>query len=69
MEKETSLAGDAGFMRLDEVLKLLPFGKSRWFSGVRRGEFPKPVKYGRVSLYRRREILALVEKINGGAAA
>lgn len=63
LEKDVVAAGDAGFMRLPEVLRLVPVGKSRWFSGVRSGEFPRPLKLGRASLYRRKDIQALLAKI------
>jgi prophage regulatory protein len=33
-------------IRLSEVLKLLPISKSTWWSGVRSGRFPRPVKLG-----------------------
>lgn len=70
MEKETPLAGDEGFLRLEQVLELLPFRRSKWFAGVRDGTFPKPYKHGRNSFYRKKDIKELIAKIeNGGAAA
>jgi predicted DNA-binding transcriptional regulator AlpA len=50
-------------IRLKEVLALLPIGRSTWYAGIRTGRFPKPVKLGqRVSAYRLRDILALIER-------
>ncbi|PCI01958.1 MAG: transcriptional regulator [Alphaproteobacteria bacterium] len=33
-----------GFLRLPEVLKLFPVSKSTWWTGVKSGTYPKPVK-------------------------
>ncbi len=32
------------FLRLPEVLERIPVSKSTWWSGIRKGIFPKPVK-------------------------
>jgi prophage regulatory protein len=32
------------FLRLPQVLERIPVSKSTWWSGVRKGIFPKPVK-------------------------
>lgn len=51
-----------GFIRLPEVLKLFPIGKSTWWAGVKSGRFPKPVKLGpRTTAWRIEDILALIE--------
>ena len=33
-----------GFLRLTQVLELIPVGKSTWWDGVKQGRFPKGVK-------------------------
>lgn len=33
-----------GFMRLDQVLKLIPVSKATWWNGCKTGRFPKPYK-------------------------
>ncbi len=35
-----------GFLRLPQVLQLIPVSKSTWWQGVKSGRFPKPVKLG-----------------------
>lgn len=35
-----------GFLRLPQVLSLIPISKSSWWSGVAQGKFPKPIKLG-----------------------
>ncbi len=37
---------DIGFLRLPEILEIIPVSKSTWWSGVKSGRFPKPVKLG-----------------------
>ncbi len=41
--EETALP-ETGFVRLPEVLKVIPLGKTSWWEGVRAGRFPRPVK-------------------------
>lgn len=35
-----------GFLRLTQVLSLIPISKSSWWAGVAKGKFPKPIKLG-----------------------
>ena len=53
-----------GFLRLPQVLALIPVSKSTWWEGCRTGRFPKPVKLGpRTTAWRAEDILALVERL------
>lgn len=53
-----------GFLRLAQVLTIIPVSKSTWFEGVRAGRYPKPVKIGpRASGWKAEEIAALVEQL------
>lgn len=36
----------AGFVRLPQILEVLPIGKSTWWAGVASGRFPQSVKLG-----------------------
>ena len=61
-----------GFVRLNQVLKIVPFGKTKWWNGVKTGEFPAPVKHGRCTLWRVSDIRKLIDEIsnpNGGEGA
>jgi prophage regulatory protein len=50
-------------LRLPEVLQLVPVSRSTWFSGVRSGRYPAPVRIGvRAVAWRHRDIRRLVEK-------
>ncbi len=52
-----------GFVRLKQVLQIVPFGKTKWWNGVKTGEFPQPVKHGRCTLWRVEDIRKLIAKI------
>lgn len=56
-----------GYMRLRQVLQLIPYGRTRWYEGVKSGEFPKPVKYHGAAFYKAADIAALIERIEKGA--
>jgi len=54
---------ETGFLRLPQVLELIPVSKSTWWLGVKTGRFPKPVKLGRkISAWRVEAILELIEQ-------
>jgi len=56
-----------GFLRLNQVLELVPVGKSTWWAGIKAGRFPKQIKLGpRTSAWRREDILALLEELGKG---
>ena len=53
-----------GFLRLPQVLTLVPVSKSTWWAGCKTGRFPKPLKIGpRTTVWRAEDIAALLEKI------
>lgn len=52
----------AGFLRLPQVLALIPVGRSSWWRGCKTGRYPKPVKIGpRTTVWRVEDIRALIE--------
>jgi prophage regulatory protein len=56
------LLPETGFLRLTEVLKLIPLGKTTWWAGVKSGRFPKPVKLGdRITVWRVEDIRAFIQ--------
>jgi prophage regulatory protein len=42
--QENETRKKAGFLRLPQVLEILPISKSTWWKGIQDGRFPKPVK-------------------------
>jgi len=54
------------FLRLPQVLERIPLSKSTWWSGVREGRFPKPVKLTeRTSAWLQADIDALCDRLAG----
>ena len=54
-----------GFLRLPQVLALIPISKSAWWEGCKTGRYPKPVKLGpRTTVWRAEDIAALVERFS-----
>ena len=52
---------DVGFMRIGQVLAVIPVGKSTWWQGVREGRYPAAVKLGpRTTCWRVEDIRALI---------
>lgn len=52
-----------GFLRLPQVLEILPISKSSWWKGIREGRFPKPYKLSeRTSAWSRADIDALCDQ-------
>jgi predicted DNA-binding transcriptional regulator AlpA len=50
-----------GYVRLPQVLSVIPVCKSTWWNGIRDGKYPKPVKLGpRTTVWRVDDIRALI---------
>lgn len=53
---------ETGYVRLFDVLRVIPVGKSTWWAGVKCGRFPKGVKLGpRITAWRVEDIRALID--------
>jgi len=53
-----------GFLRLPQVLNIVPISKSAWWEGCKTGRFPKPVKLGpRTTAWKAEDITALVQQL------
>ena len=53
---------EIGFMRLPEIIKIFPVGRSSWWKGVKDGKYPQPVKLGpNTTAWRAEDIRALLE--------
>lgn len=61
---------DEGFVRLSQILQVLPIGKTSWWEGVKKGRYPAPLKLGpRTTVWRVEDIRALINNVEGGDAA
>ena len=41
---------------------LIPVSASTWHLGVKEGRFPAPIKVGKLSIWRRAEVMAILER-------
>jgi predicted DNA-binding transcriptional regulator AlpA len=54
-----------GFVRLKQILTVLPYGPSTWWAGVAAGRFPSPLKIGpNTTVWRVEDILELIKKLS-----
>jgi len=62
---------DTGFLRLPQVLLLIPVSRSTWWAGVRSGRYPQPTRAlgNRITAWRVEDIRALIEATAPKAAA
>jgi predicted DNA-binding transcriptional regulator AlpA len=57
---------ETGFLRLKQILELVPVSKSTWWLGVKTGRFPRQIKIGpNTSCWRVEDIRALIEGWGG----
>ncbi|KAF0158825.1 MAG: hypothetical protein FD159_912 [Syntrophaceae bacterium] len=56
-----------GFLRLPQVLEIIPVSKSKWWAGVKKLEYPASVKLGpRTTAWKRSDILKLADDLSKG---
>ena len=54
------------FLRLPQVLAIIPISKSAWWQVCKDGRYPKPIKLGpRTTVWRSADISALVRGLSG----
>jgi prophage regulatory protein len=59
----------AGLLRLKQVLELISISPSSWWTGVKAGKYPAPVKLGpHTTAWKASDILALIERATAGEA-
>ena len=62
MEQET--ISDTGFVRLTQILKVIPIGKSSWWAGVKSGRYPQGVKLSaNCTAWRIEDIHSLIKEL------
>jgi prophage regulatory protein len=56
---------ETGFVRLAQVLEVIPLGKTCWWEGVKSGRFPKPVRLSaRCVGWKAEDIHALIKTLS-----
>lgn len=52
----------AGFLRLPQVLTLIPISRSSWWDGIKKGKYPQGIKLGsRTTVWRAEDIRTLID--------
>jgi predicted DNA-binding transcriptional regulator AlpA len=55
-----------GYMRLPQILSVIPISKSGWWAGIRQGKFPKQIKLGpKTSVWKAEDIKNLIHNFKG----
>jgi len=53
-----------GFVRLRQVLAVLPISRSSWWAGIQSGKYPRPVRLAeRTTAWKVEDIHALIERL------
>lgn len=53
---------ETGFVRLPQILSLIPISRSAWWAGIREGKFPQGIKLGsKTTVWRAEDIRNLIE--------
>jgi len=54
---------ETGYLRLPQILAIIPVSKSTWWAGVRTGRYPQPTRAlgERITAWRVEDIRALIE--------
>lgn len=56
---------ETGFVRLRQVLGVIPIGKTCWWEGVKSGRYPKPVKLSpRCTAWKAEDIRQLIKQLS-----
>ena len=54
---------ETGFVRLPQILSLIPISRSAWWAGIREGKFPQGIKLGsKTTVWRAEDIRALIKR-------
>ena len=54
---------ETGFVRLPQILSLIPISRSAWWAGIWEGKFPQGIKLGsKTTVWRAEDIRNLIER-------
>lgn len=54
---------ETGFVRLPQILSLIPISRSAWWAGIREGKFPQGIKLGsKTTVWCAEDIRNLIER-------
>lgn len=63
MKLSRPILPETGFVRLPQILSLIPISRSAWWAGIREGKFPQGIKLGsKTTVWRAEDIRHLIER-------
>ncbi len=63
MNQPRPILPETGFVRLPQILSLIPISRSAWWAGIREGKFPQGIKLGsKTTVWRAEDIRHLIER-------
>jgi prophage regulatory protein len=62
IQSRTKYEEPINLLRLDQVLVAMPLSRTTFINMVKRGEFPKPIKIGRVCFWIENEVQAFLRQ-------
>jgi prophage regulatory protein len=62
IQSHTKYEEPINLLRLDQVLAAMPLSRTTFINMVKRGEFPKPIKIGRVCFWIENEVQAFLRQ-------
>lgn len=61
---QLNMIPNTGFVRLPQILAVIPVGKSTWWAGVKSGKYPAPVKLGaNTTVWKAEDIHDLIARV------
>ena len=55
---------NTGFVRLPQILSVIPVGRTTWWAGVKAGKYPAPIKLGaNTTVWKAEDIHALIARL------
>ena len=61
-QQEDGLEAPLVLMRIPQILEIMPISRATFCSMVKKGEFPKPIKIGRLSLWTEEQVQAYMRQ-------
>ena len=65
---ETNAFPETGYVRVKQILNVIPVSKSTWWAGVSSGRFPQSIKLGpRITVWKAEDIKTLIDDLASAA--
>ena len=61
--QESPIIPNTGYVRLPQILAVVPISKSSWWAGVKSGRYPSSYKLGRCTMWKAEDIHSLIAGI------